>query len=237
MRRIFFRHSASFFGASNGSLKLFRIFKVDDSKLHLSPPFVKNNLFDLQESRKTIDFLFSGSFLNRKNPFFAIQVAALTSKKLKREITLNILGQGPLEQELRSFVTTVNDLVDIRFLGYLTQKELPSIYAQSRIFLFPTKYDCWGLVANEACAAGLPVLISLYAGAASELVINEVNGYVLELDVDTWSEAAVHLLSNEHVYSNFSQQSRQLVSSYTFEIAAAGLAAAIRQAAAKQGQR
>jgi glycosyltransferase involved in cell wall biosynthesis len=75
----------------------------------------------------------------------------------------------------------------------LAQRELPEVFSKARIFLFPTKFDCWGLVANEACAAGLPVFISPHAGAAGELVKSGINGYVLELDVNVWGEGCFTL--------------------------------------------
>jgi glycosyltransferase involved in cell wall biosynthesis len=41
------------------------------------------------------------------------------------------------------------------------------------VLIFPTYEDVWGLVANEAILAGLPVLCSKYAGCAPELFDSE----------------------------------------------------------------
>lgn len=233
LRRVVFRRSAAFVGASKGSLDLFQSYGVDPAKMHQSSLCVHNLNFNLPESEKISDFLFSGRLIDIKNPIFAIQVAAASAKIMGRRVTLDILGQGEKEQEVRSFADSVKDQVSVRFLGYLAQRELPSAFSKARIFLFPTKFDCWGLVANEACAAGLPVLISPHAGAAGELVKSGINGYVLELDVNVWSEAASRLLSDEILYAQFAKQGRGLLNDYSFENAADGLAAAIRQAANK----
>lgn len=233
LRKIVYRHSAAFVGASKGSMELFEKYDVDASKVHQSSLCVHNQNFNLPDTEKVSDFLFSGRFIDLKNPIFAIQVAAATAKILGRKTTLDILGQGEKEQEIRTFADSVKDHVVVRFLGYLPQLELPSVFSKARIFLFPTKFDCWGLVTNEACAAGLPVLISPHAGAADELVKTGVNGYVLKLDVNIWSEAASRLLCDKTLYTQFSRQARDMLSAYNFENAAAGLAAAIRQAAGK----
>lgn len=233
LRRFVYRRSAAFVGASKGSSDLFQSYGVESSKIHQSALCVHNQDFDLPESEKVIDFLFSGRLIDLKNPSFAIQVAATTAKILGRKTSLDILGQGEMENEVRALAESLKDQVTVRFLGYLAQRELPEIFSKARIFLFPTKFDCWGLVANEACAAGLPVLISPHAGTAGELVKSGVNGYVLELDVNIWSNAASHLLSDDILYAQFSKQGRDLLSAYNFENAAAGLAAAIRQAAKK----
>lgn len=233
LRKVVFRRSAAFVGASKGSIDLFQSYGIESSKIHQSALCVHNENFNLPESEKVIDFLFSGRLIDLKNPIFAIQVAVATSKILGRKTTLDILGQGEKEEEVRVFANSVKDQVTVRFLGYLAQRELPEIFSKARLFLFPTKFDCWGLVSNEACAAGLPVLISPHAGAAGELVKSGINGYVMELDVNIWSNAASRLLSDNTLYAQFSKQGRDLLSAYSFENAAAGLAEAIRQASKK----
>ena len=81
----------------------------------------------------------------------------------------------------------------------------------------------WGVVANEACAAGLPVLITPYAGAADELVIDGKNGFVRELDADSWADCAIRLLQNDRRREAFGRHSQLLVKPYDFDAAALGI--------------
>ncbi len=211
LRKVVFRRSAAFVGASKGSIDLFQSYGVEPSKIHQSALCVHNQKFNLPESEKIIDLLFSGRLIDLKNPLFAIQVAASTAKILGRKTSLDILGQGEIENEVRAFAESLKDQVTVRFLGYLAQRELPEIFSKARIFLFPTKFDCWGLVANEACAAGLPVLISPHAGAAGELVKSGVNGYVLELDAQYLEQMRPHTLSRTISFMpNFPNKSKEL---------------------------
>ena len=85
-------------------------------------------------------------------------------------------------------------------------------------------------MANEACAAGLPVIVSPEAGVAGELVRHQENGHVLPLDVALWVEVAASLLLNPHRWERMSARSLDLVRPYTYRNAAAGLLAAIRHA-------
>jgi glycosyltransferase involved in cell wall biosynthesis len=123
--------------------------------------------------------------------------------------------------------------VDLSLAGFATQEELPHWYAQCRILLLPSFWDPWGVVANEACAAGVPVIASPFAGASGELVRDGVTGFVRALDVDAWAEAAARLLRDETLYARMSRTASEVVSSeYSFDGAARGLVAAIRHAAA-----
>ena len=55
---------------------------------------------------------------------------------------------------------------------------MAEVYAKASLFAFPTLADEWGVVVNEAMAAGLPVLGSIYSQAVEELVEDGVSGWV-----------------------------------------------------------
>jgi len=62
----------------------------------------------------------------------------------------------------------------------LPYEELPRIYSEAGLFVLPTLADTWGVVVNEALAAGLPVLGSMRAQAVTELVDDGKNGWTFE---------------------------------------------------------
>lgn len=230
VRRIVFGRSAVFVGACEGSRDLFRQYGVPENRIHLSPLCIDNSRFSRPRSAAPVDFIFCGRFISHKRPLFAMQVAREVAIRLGRRTSIDFVGSGVMEREMRDYAAQISDFVDTRFHGYVTQAVLPSRYADARIFLFPSEWDPWGVVANEACAAGLPVIVSPHAGVAGELVLDGSNGYVRDLDVTQWTEAAVSLLEDEALYSRFLQSSRARVAEYTFDHAARGLANAIRQA-------
>ena len=62
-----------------------------------------------------------------------------------------IVGSGPSYESLKAKYT------DAVFTGPLHGDELAGAYADSDVFVFPSKTDTFGLVLLEACAAGTPV--------------------------------------------------------------------------------
>jgi glycosyltransferase involved in cell wall biosynthesis len=91
-----------------------------------------------------------------------------------------IAGDGPLRQELESM--QISPQLQIRFLGSVQYEKLPELYGQGDIYVFPTLADEWGVVVNEALAAGLPVLGSVYSQAVEELVTDGVTGWTFRPD-------------------------------------------------------
>ena len=141
-----------------------------------------------------------------------------------------LLGAGDLEGEMRRAADNAVRWVDARFGGHVRQADLPRHYARSRLLLFPSAGEPWGVVANEACAAGVPVLVSPYAGAADDLVRDHDNGRVLPLDVGRWAEAAVELLHDDATWQRMSSRCIAQVRDYTYANAADGIAAAVAHA-------
>ena len=70
----------------------------------------------------------------------------------------------------------------IRFLEFVNQQQMPSIYACCDVFILPSKGpgETWGLSINEAMAGGRAVIASDACGAVYDLIINERNGFVFE---------------------------------------------------------
>ena len=93
--------------------------------------------------------------------------------------TLVILGDGPLFPELKNFARS-NKLKRVEFLGMVPNDKIPEHLFNADAFISPSLYESWGLVANEAMAAGLPILLSDKFNAAGTLLKDGVNGYIFD---------------------------------------------------------
>ncbi len=65
---------------------------------------------------------------------------------------------------------------DVHFTGLKSAAELPQYYAFAGCFVLPSTSEPWGLVANEAMAAGLPLIVSRCCGCAEDLLLEGENG-------------------------------------------------------------
>jgi glycosyltransferase involved in cell wall biosynthesis len=92
-----------------------------------------------------------------------------------RRVELRLVGDGPQAPALAAVPVPAN--LTVRLLGDLPYEDLPQEYAAADAFVLPTLADEWGLVVNEAMAAGLPVLGSRYSQAVEELVVDGENGW------------------------------------------------------------
>lgn len=232
VRRVVFSQTSSFIAACERGRALFESYGVASDRIHIAPLCTHNERFTpTGHIARTYDLLFCARFMESKNPLFAIDVAKGVALKLGRRVSLRFVGQGAMQDQMMAYAKGLTEHVDVSFAGYLSQAELPLEYAAARVFVFPTSMDAWGVVLNEACAAGLPCVSSPHTGAAGELIVDGVNGYVCRLDRDLWVTRCVNLLKDDALWSDFSQASLRLVRRFTFEQAAEGVVTAVRQAA------
>ena len=116
-------------------------------------------------------------YLNpRKNLWPVVHVCEELTK-LRSDIRLDIVGDGQSREELENYVREKSLDDHITFHGFKQKEELPHYLARSSCFLFQTEYDIWGLVLNEAMAAGVPCLASVNAGATEDLIEPGVTGF------------------------------------------------------------
>ncbi|NTS42557.1 glycosyltransferase family 4 protein [Flavisolibacter sp. BT320] len=110
------------------------------------------------------------------------------SKSANAEGLWNLLlvGDGPLEKTLKGLVKD-NNIPYVEFLGPVSQMDLPYYYSISHSAILPSFSESWGLVINEAMAAGLPILISDKCNCKSDLLIEGVNGF----SFDPYSEDSI----------------------------------------------
>lgn len=235
LRRIVIGLSRTAAAASHGGWRLMRRYGMASTHIHFSPLCANTTVswHDPGTGTRDIDLLFSGRLVPVKNAGFALQLAAGVAQRLNRRVTLALLGSGPLEPELRAQATELADRVNVIFAGHITQAEMPGWFQRARLFVFPTLWDPWGVVANEACLAGVPVLVSPHAGAVGELVRDDFSGRVLPLELPLWIDSAASILADGTLHARMAEGARQAVAPYNFDNAAAGLIDATLQAAGR----
>ena len=221
----------AFVGTSEQTLAMFKHYnrRLVSEQLFLSHLVADNDFFRARLGGKRLerrfDVMFSGRIVPVKNPEFFAKVCAGVKARLGRCRVL-IIGEG--DETLKAAMRDIfeNCGVEYEFAGFIAHNMLPDYYTRAKLLLLPTSGDCWGVVINEAMLAGTPVVTTDMTAAAGELVINEQNGSILPLDVDTWTQAVVKMLSNDERWKRYSINAQSKVQEFTFDRAAKGLLAA-----------
>jgi len=225
VRTIIFAKAKAFVGPSIGAAQLYQSYKVEKHKFFRTYLCVNNKLFSATPfDEKEYDLMFSGQFIDRKMPLFFIKVAK-GIKQSRGKCKVLILGGGPLKDEMLKLLNLYQ--IEYSYPGFIDQNELPLYYSKSKLFLFPTKNDPWGVVVNEAMASGLPVITCKEAGVAGDLVRDDFNGYILPMVEQEWVNKILMIIDNPLKYQKLSDNALQFVKQYNAESAAKGIIDAI----------
>jgi glycosyltransferase involved in cell wall biosynthesis len=161
-------------------------------------------------------FLASKRFIPKKNLRRVIEAFALFRTKAGADgWHLVILGDGPLEPEVRHWCQELGVTESVHLQGFRQYDETPTYYGLAGAFIHASTTEQWGLVVNEAMAAGLPVLVSKRCGCATDLVKSGVNGFCF--DPENVSEIAglMWTLAFQTDLSAFGAASRRIISSWS----------------------
>jgi glycosyltransferase involved in cell wall biosynthesis len=113
--------------------------------------------------------------------------------------------------------------VGVDWLGVLSPARMAEVYRTGDLFLFPTRYESFGLVVVEAMAAGLPVIVSDAVGPG--IVANGRNGVLIEGHDPSHYAAALRCLADPRTRAAMAEANREDVRRFSIESTGAGYAA------------
>ena len=145
---------------SNFSAKILRMCGVKKEKILVSGNginFSEITKFCRSFNRKFFDGIFVGRISPEKGVYDLIAAWRIVASK-RKEACLAIVGEGP---ELENLKVKIQDLGledNVKIFGGLPDREMYKILCRSKIFVFPSRFEGWGLAVAEALACGLPVV-------------------------------------------------------------------------------
>ena len=179
-------------------------------------------------------FLASARFVENKNLNRLLKAYHRYRQLAKSEAVwdLVLLGDGPLRDSLCSLRSTLDLEPHVLMPGFKQYHDLPAYYGLASAFVHASTTEPWGLVVNEAMAAGLPVLISNRCGCAYDLVQEGHNGFTFDpYDVEQLARLMYRLtLTPKHQLDQLGTNSSEAIKKWGLARFEEGLSHAVRKA-------
>ena len=180
--------------------RLMHHLKISDQKIHVIPngvgkPFEPQSNKTIHETKRKYDltkpyFLFVGTHEPRKN--LGMLIKAFIQLKLSAYDLVIAGDKGVVFADINPGYGS--DAANIKFLGYVSDIDLPALYSGAQAVIVPSLYEGFGLTTLEAMACGTPVIASNttsfteVTGDAALLVdpnkITEIKNAILKLIED-----------------------------------------------------
>lgn len=186
--KYFFQGVSQFVTIGSKTSSFYRSFNVEPSRMIDAKYCTDVNFFSLskieargvrerwrtrlQIPQDAFVLLFVGRLFERKRPADMLEIhQKLSDVPFVHTV---IVGNGPLERDLQ---ISAQRLSRVHLLGFRNQAETKECYHGADLLIVPSEYETWGLVINEAFAAGTPAIVTETCGAAGDLVIPGHTGY------------------------------------------------------------
>jgi 1,2-diacylglycerol 3-alpha-glucosyltransferase len=162
-------------------------------------------------------FLACSRFTQKKNLLRLIEAYARYQRRaVDGAWELVIVGEGPLKQEMVALCQRLDVVDKVLLVGGRSYTDLPVYYGLAEAFVHASTTEQWGLVVNEAMAAGLPVLVSNRCGCTPELVQEGRNGYTFDpYDIDGLAALFGHISIDQGRRREFGAASEEIVGEWS----------------------
>ncbi len=202
---------------------------VSPERIVIAPNAVDLSIFSVEADRNGHDectYLYVG----RLAPEKGLDVLLRAFRDVPGKLLL--AGSGPQEEELRALADR-----RVELLGQVARDDLPALYASADCLVLPSRSEPWGMVLNEAAAAGLPLVATEAAGAGYDLIEDGVNGYRVPVDDEiSLAEAMRRVGANPSWRADAGERSRELTAGYTGEVWAEAVTSLARVLVSPSGE-
>lgn len=151
--------------------------------------------------------LYVGGFSPRKNIVGLIEAFSKLISKLKNtKIKLVIAGSKGKSYSI--YKKTTEDLSiqnNVIFPGFIPLEHMPLLYNASKIFIYPSLYEGFGLPPIEAMACGIPIIASNLTSIPE--VVGDAAMLINPYDIEELSNAMYHIIENKNLENQLIKKS------------------------------
>lgn len=145
-------------------------------------------------------------------------IEAFRRSEARRTMKFVIVGRQTREFIAKRFNPADDILDDLIVLDFVSQEELPALYSLAEMFLFPSKYESFGIPILEAMGCGCPVITSTWYSCPE--VAGEAASVVHPYKVDEITEAIDRLAANEELRMALRQKGLERAGQFSWDAAA-----------------
>lgn len=227
----------------------YRALGIPDEDLFLAPYAVDNDFFDSHRERLAPEraalrralgvederpiVVVSGKLIPRKAPLDVVEAYARIRERCRAHIIF--AGDGPLRGDLEARAAQLGVAEDILVTGFKQQESLCELYVAADLFAFPTRFETWGLVLNEAMIFGLPVICAHEASGSEDLVrAGETGDLYHSGDLEALAHLLQARLSDPPAMKRMGEAGRALIATWNFQRSVDSIVDALRHAEEKR---
>jgi glycosyltransferase involved in cell wall biosynthesis len=144
-------------------------------------------------------------------------------------------GDGPMRASLEAAAKSLGIAERTRFLGFVNQTGLPSVYRSADLFVLPSEYDPCPAVVCEAMLCGCPAVLSDEIRGRFDIVEDGETGFIFPCgNVDVLAEILANALGERAKLAELSRNAITRMEAWSPQMNLDGLAMAVKRASSRR---
>lgn len=200
---------------------------IDCDGIYKKPAGTKHASSVLKKCKLKSGYIFTGGGLEvRKNIEGVIRAYKIIYAKNKQEkfvkefpklvISGKLLPQlAPLATDAEKLVKELNLTKQVKLLDFVPQADLPALYQNALMFVYPSHYEGFGLPVLEAMSQGVPII------TAKTSSLPEVGGdsvlYCNPDDIEDIAMVMKNIMLNKNLRETLSQRAKERAKNFSWE--------------------
>jgi glycosyltransferase involved in cell wall biosynthesis len=221
----FFRNVSYFLSTSEANAEYLRQFGAREFDIFRTP-------FAIEYSRwasgsvgevKKYQFAWAGKFVARKRPLDFVHALKIIATQVDGEVSGILIGDGPMRSEIEAALNDLPMSLSVELTGFVNQKDMPATLRQADTFVFTSESEPYGLIATEAAAAGLALIVAEGIGCIGETVLARPHVNALTYppgDVEALASAMLRVLSDDETRARMQKESQAIAQQHDIPVAA-----------------
>lgn len=204
-------------------------YKVKNENLKILKPSLSRNMervtVNLEQTRQKYNLpdnfiLYLGTIEPRKNIDSIVEAFKYSGLKTKN---YELIVAGSLGWKYKGIIKKISSTLGVRYIGYVNDEEKLALYSLSKLFVYPSFYEGFGIPILEAMASGVPVITS-NRSSMSEVGQGAV-WYVNPSNISELSDSMKTIILDDNLRSKIIENQKKVVDSARLESSVSGFIA------------
>jgi glycosyltransferase involved in cell wall biosynthesis len=170
----------------------------------------------IKKNNSEINIIFPNRLTEIYNPLFSLKLAETILKDFKN-VNFFFNKSGDLYEKVCKEISESPQRSKLNFINLKNWSELYDLYNKMHIMVLPAKFSNGNFTILESMAAGCGIIISENVLGIGNEIINNVNGYVCKLDINTFYEKIKLLIKDPNLLKKHSIINKEKVQKYSPE--------------------
>ncbi len=191
--------------------------KVEGKTKVLYSPLCVDYIPERESKKENKNIVSIGRLSHEKGFLDLIDVFSLINKE-DNECILHIIGDGEEKTKIEEKINELNLKDNVILYGYKDKEFIREKLNDMSLYLMTSYEESFGLVLLEAAAFGIPAIAFSSAEGATEIIKDDVSGYIVNnRNKEEMKEKALELLNDKQKLALFGHEARLNAEDYSYD--------------------